>query len=131
MCQRWYCGNFRQNSVLNVAYTSTAREKFNCSTNPHNSSKPAVLVCVLVLSFSQSGPVSSESSLCLVCPHCLDTVSTGYRYNRDNTPAGDIAMNFHKRILEWQAAHPNITWIGWGIIWALVLVVLFWPRTVE
>jgi DNA-binding IclR family transcriptional regulator len=27
-----------------------------------------------------------------------------------------------------QAAHPNITWIGWGIVWAIVLVVLVWPR---
>ena len=24
-------------------------------------------------------------------------------------------MAIHKQILEWQAAHPNITWIGWGI----------------
>jgi hypothetical protein len=24
-----------------------------------------------------------------------------------------IAM--HKKILEWQAAHPNITWIGWAL----------------
>jgi hypothetical protein len=35
---------------------------------------------------------------------------------------------FHKRILEWQAAHPNITWVGWGIVWTVVLVALFWPR---
>lgn len=38
-------------------------------------------------------------------------------------------MAIHKRILEWQAAHPNITWIGWGIVWAIVLAILFWPRT--
>ena len=25
-------------------------------------------------------------------------------------------MALHKRILEWQAAHPNITWIGWAIV---------------
>ncbi|HEX7565300.1 MAG TPA: hypothetical protein VF396_18940 [Bradyrhizobium sp.] len=25
-------------------------------------------------------------------------------------------MIIHKKILEWQAAHPNITWIGWGIL---------------
>jgi len=37
-------------------------------------------------------------------------------------------MDVHKQILEWQAAHPNITWIGWGIVWAIVLVLLFWPR---
>ena len=36
-------------------------------------------------------------------------------------------MTIHKKILEWQAAHPNITWIGWGIVWAIVLVLLFWP----
>jgi hypothetical protein len=35
-------------------------------------------------------------------------------------------MAIHKQILEWQAAHPNITWIGWGIVWAIVLVTLFW-----
>jgi hypothetical protein len=27
-------------------------------------------------------------------------------------------MAIHEKILEWQAAHPNITWIGWGIVWA-------------
>lgn len=37
-------------------------------------------------------------------------------------------MAFHKRILEWQAAHPNITWIGWGIVWLMVVLVLFWPK---
>lgn len=41
----------------------------------------------------------------------------------------DIAlMDIHKKILEWQAAHPNITWIGWGIVWAVVLTILLWPR---
>ena len=33
----------------------------------------------------------------------------------------------HKKILEWQAAHPNITWIAWTIVWAIVLFFLFWP----
>jgi hypothetical protein len=37
-------------------------------------------------------------------------------------------VTLHKRILEWQAAHPNITWVGWGIVWAIVMVALFWPR---
>jgi hypothetical protein len=41
---------------------------------------------------------------------------------------GTLLMAIHKQILEWQAAHPNITWIGWGIVWAIVLVILFWPR---
>jgi len=40
-------------------------------------------------------------------------------------------MTFHKRILEWQAAHPNITWVSWGIVWAIVLVLLFWPHTLK
>jgi hypothetical protein len=43
---------------------------------------------------------------------------------------GDILMIIHKKILEWQAAHPNITWIGWGIVWAIVLVLLFWPSRI-
>lgn len=34
----------------------------------------------------------------------------------------------HKRILEWQAAHPNFTWVFWGVIWAVVLVLLLWPE---
>ena len=37
-------------------------------------------------------------------------------------------MAFHQKILEWQAAHPNITFIGWGIVWAVVLALLFLPR---
>jgi hypothetical protein len=39
-------------------------------------------------------------------------------------------MMIHKQILEWQAAHPNITWIGWGIVWVIVLVLLFWPSRI-
>ena len=40
-------------------------------------------------------------------------------------------MAIHRKILEWQVEHPNITWIGWGLAWALVLVVLFWPRILK
>jgi hypothetical protein len=40
---------------------------------------------------------------------------------------GIVLMAIHKQILEWQAAHPTITWIGWGIVWAIVLSLLFWP----
>lgn len=40
---------------------------------------------------------------------------------------GTFPMAIHKKILEWQADHPNITWIGWGIVWAIVLSLLFWP----
>ena len=29
-------------------------------------------------------------------------------------------MTIHKKILEWQAAHPNTTWIGWGVVWLIV-----------
>ena len=39
-------------------------------------------------------------------------------------------MALHKRILEWQAAHPTVTWIFWGIVWAVVLVALLWPDRV-
>jgi hypothetical protein len=37
-------------------------------------------------------------------------------------------MTFHKRILQWQAEHPNITWAFWGVVWAIVLILLFWPK---
>ncbi|HSR54969.1 MAG TPA: hypothetical protein VLN73_01920 [Alphaproteobacteria bacterium] len=36
-------------------------------------------------------------------------------------------MQIHQRILQWQADHPNITWLVWGIVWIIVLVLLFWP----
>ena len=36
-------------------------------------------------------------------------------------------MAIHKQILEWQAAHPNITWILWCVVWIVVLAILFWP----
>jgi hypothetical protein len=38
-------------------------------------------------------------------------------------------MEIHKKILEWQADHPDITWIVWGIIWIIVLILLFWPSS--
>jgi hypothetical protein len=38
-------------------------------------------------------------------------------------------MAIHKRILEWQAAHPTITWIVWAVIWLIVLIVLFKPSS--
>jgi hypothetical protein len=40
-------------------------------------------------------------------------------------------VTLHKRILEWQAAHPNVTWVGWGIVWAIILVALFWTRAAQ
>jgi hypothetical protein len=36
-------------------------------------------------------------------------------------------MAIHKEILEWQAAHPNTTWLAWGITWLVILSILFWP----
>lgn len=38
-------------------------------------------------------------------------------------------MALHKRILEWQAAHPTITWLFWLIVWIVVLVLLFKPSS--
>ena len=37
-------------------------------------------------------------------------------------------MTFHKRILEWQAEHPTATWVFWIVVWAIVFVLIFWPR---
>jgi hypothetical protein len=42
-----------------------------------------------------------------------------------------MAMMFPKRILEWQAEHPTITWIFWVIVWVLVLIVLLKPSRVS
>ncbi|MDX1483757.1 MAG: hypothetical protein R3229_04670 [Alphaproteobacteria bacterium] len=36
-------------------------------------------------------------------------------------------MKWHQQLLQWQADHPNITWLVWGIIWLIVLALLFWP----
>ncbi len=33
-------------------------------------------------------------------------------------------MAIHKEILEWQAAHPNTTWLAWGITWLVILSAL-------
>ena len=41
---------------------------------------------------------------------------------------GTLTMEIHKKILEWQAAHPTITWIVWGIIWIIVFILLFSPK---
>jgi hypothetical protein len=32
-----------------------------------------------------------------------------------------------KRILEWQAEHPTLTWIFWILVWGLVFYLLFRP----
>jgi len=37
-------------------------------------------------------------------------------------------MAIHKNILQWQADHPTITWIFWAVIWAVVFMLLLWPR---
>ena len=36
-------------------------------------------------------------------------------------------MMLHKRILQWQADHPTITWVFWIIVWLVVLFILFKP----
>ena len=36
-------------------------------------------------------------------------------------------MDFHRKILEWQAAHPTATWIGWGIVWIFIFILLLRP----
>jgi hypothetical protein len=41
---------------------------------------------------------------------------------------GTLTMEIHRKILEWQAAHPTITWIVWGIIWVIVIILLFSPK---
>jgi hypothetical protein len=40
-------------------------------------------------------------------------------------------LMLHKRILEWQAANPTVTWVFWIIVWAIVLMVIFWPKVVS
>jgi hypothetical protein len=39
----------------------------------------------------------------------------------------ETPMAILKEILEWQAAHPNTTWLAWGIAWLVILSTLFWP----
>jgi hypothetical protein len=41
--------------------------------------------------------------------------------------ARELAMMLHKRILQWQAEHPTITWISWIIVWIFVFILLFKP----
>lgn len=36
-------------------------------------------------------------------------------------------MMVHRRILQWQAEHPTITWIVWIVVWLLVFAALFKP----
>lgn len=37
-------------------------------------------------------------------------------------------MAFHKRVLEWQAAHPTVTWVFWIVIWAVAIMLIIWPH---
>ena len=66
----------------------------------------------------------SHAALSLLVPD-RNLPSGRVRETRGKT--GIVLMAIHKTILEWQASHPNITWIGWGIVWAVVLSLLFWP----
>ena len=36
----------------------------------------------------------------------------------------------HRSILEWQARHPNITWLFWILVWLVVFLLLFKPARV-
>lgn len=36
-------------------------------------------------------------------------------------------MAMHKRVLQWQADNPTITWIFWILVWLLVFWLLFRP----
>jgi hypothetical protein len=36
-------------------------------------------------------------------------------------------MAIHRQILEWQAAHPTITWVFWAVIWIIVFILLSKP----
>ena len=47
---------------------------------------------------------------------------------RPTLTKGTPTMEIHKKILEWQAAHPAVTWIVWGIIWIIVFILLFSPK---
>lgn len=38
-------------------------------------------------------------------------------------------MALHRKVLQWQADNPTITWIAWGIIWLLVFYLLFRPTS--
>jgi hypothetical protein len=37
-------------------------------------------------------------------------------------------ISVHRDVLEWQARHPTLTWILWGIVWAIVLSLLLAPH---
>jgi hypothetical protein len=65
---------------------------------------------------------------------CLNVACSGLSENLIDYFASEwrfSPVSIHKRILEWQAEHPNITWIGWGIIWAIVLALLLWPEAAQ
>jgi hypothetical protein len=36
-------------------------------------------------------------------------------------------MAVHRKILEWQAENPTLTWIFWILVWAFVFCLLFRP----
>ena len=42
-----------------------------------------------------------------------------------------MSADLHKRILEWQAAHPNITWAFWLAVWAVIVGILIWPGALD
>lgn len=54
------------------------------------------------------------------------TLPHAFAETRENV-SHEEAMMLHKRILQWQAEHPTITWILWGIVWLLVIALPFKP----
>jgi hypothetical protein len=57
-----------------------------------------------------------------VCAHSSCSIAVQSDHKSKTVP-------MFKKILLWQAEHPVITWAAWGIVWAIVLLALFWPRT--
>jgi hypothetical protein len=55
-----------------------------------------------------------------------ETAAEGPVASLPHGPLGERTMDFHKRILQWQVEHPNITWIGWGIVWGVVILLFVW-----
>lgn len=44
--------------------------------------------------------------------------------------AGTCSWPSIKKSCEWQAAHPNITSLGYIVAWVFVVSILFWPRRI-
>jgi hypothetical protein len=80
---------------------------------------------IQMLNNSASVPVLRACLSWIKVPICH-----GFIYSMCARITDGYLMTFHKRILEWQAAHPTITWIFWIIVWTLVLIMLLRPTRV-